>query len=59
MYGLDTATGKVLFDFSSGGGVVDGPSIADGVVYWGSGYSHINIAGSAGGNNEVFAFSLH
>jgi hypothetical protein len=35
-------SGKVLFDFFSGGSVIDGPSIADGVVFWGSGYSHIS-----------------
>ncbi|HEY2017492.1 MAG TPA: PQQ-binding-like beta-propeller repeat protein [Bryobacteraceae bacterium] len=54
MYGMDSATGKILFDFMSGGSVLDGPSIADGVVYWGSGYAH--ISGTA--NNKVFAFAV-
>jgi polyvinyl alcohol dehydrogenase (cytochrome) len=58
MYGLDTGSGKVLLDFFSGGSVIDSPSIADGVVFWGSGFSHIRIPGAAGANNEVFAFSL-
>jgi len=53
MYALDAATGKVLWSFASGGTVVDGPSIVDGVVYWGSGYSNPGTA-----NNKLYAFSL-
>jgi len=34
--------------------VIDGPSIVDGALYWGSGYR--NIAGT--GNNKVYAFTL-
>jgi polyvinyl alcohol dehydrogenase (cytochrome) len=55
MYGLDAATGAVLFSFASGGSVIDAPSIVKGTVYWGSGYR--NIAPGIG-NNKVFAFSL-
>ncbi len=54
MYAMDSATGQILWSFDSGGSVVDGPSIADGVVYWGSGYSHIKPGKS---NNKVFAFA--
>lgn len=54
MYALDSATGKILWSFDSGGSVVDGPSIADGVVYWGSGYSHIK---PGKGNNKLYAFA--
>src|SRR5258708_25575741 len=54
MYALDTTTGKILWNFASGGSVIDGPSIVDGTLYWGSGYRE--IAGT--GNNKVFAFSL-
>jgi len=35
--------------------VIDSPSIANGVLYWGSGYKHIS-PGQA--NNKVFAFAL-
>ena len=55
MHALDAATGKVLFTFPSGGSVLDGPAIADGVVYWGSGYKKL---GGGTPNNKVFAFSL-
>ena len=55
MHALDAATGHVLFTFASGGSVLDGPSIADGVVYWGSGYKKI-APGTP--NNKVFAFAL-
>ncbi len=56
MVALDAATGKLLWKFNSGGSVIDGPSIVDGTVYWGSGYRRQAIGGS--GNNKLFAFSL-
>ena len=53
MYGLDRWTGDILWSFASRGAVVDGPSIVDGVVYWGSGYRHI---APGIGNNKLYAF---
>ena len=55
MYALDTTTGKILWNFASGGTVIDGPSIADGTLYWGSGYRNIP---PGIGNNKVYAFTL-
>jgi polyvinyl alcohol dehydrogenase (cytochrome) len=55
MYGLDAATGAVLFTFASGGSVIDAPSIVGGTVYWGSGYRQ-NAPGI--GNNKVYAFTI-
>ncbi|MCU1299528.1 MAG: Pyrrolo-quinoline quinone [Acidobacteriaceae bacterium] len=54
MYALDASSGKVLWKFASGGSVLDGPSIVNGVVYWGSGYARIS---GATGNNKVYAFA--
>jgi polyvinyl alcohol dehydrogenase (cytochrome) len=54
MYALDAITGNILWNFASGGTVIDGPSIVDGTLYWGSGYR--NILGT--GNNKVYAFTL-
>src|SRR6266566_4533764 len=54
MYALDATNGNILWNFASGGTVIDGPSIVDGTLYWGSGYR--NIQGT--GNNKVYAFSL-
>jgi len=54
MYALDAITGNILWNFASGGTVIDGPSIVDGTLYWGSGYR--NIQGT--GNNKVYAFAL-
>jgi polyvinyl alcohol dehydrogenase (cytochrome) len=54
MYALNTATGNILWSFASGGSVIDGPSIVDGTLYWGSGYKEIEGTG----NNKVFAFTL-
>jgi polyvinyl alcohol dehydrogenase (cytochrome) len=54
MYALEASTGNILWNFASGGTVIDGPSIVDGTLYWGSGYREIQGTG----NNKVFAFSL-
>jgi len=54
MYAMNARTGSILWSFESGGSVIDGPAIADGVVYWGAGYSHI-APGKP--NNQVFAFA--
>jgi len=54
MFALDTETGQILWKFASGGSVIDGPAIVDGVVYWGSGYPRFGSAG----NNKVFAFAV-
>ena len=55
MYALDTTTGDILSSFDSGGSVLDGPSIVNGAVYWGSGYRKI---APGIGNNKVYAFTL-
>ena len=56
MHALDATTGQILWTFASGGSVLDGPSIANGIVYWGSGYAK---TGGGTANNKVFAFSVH
>jgi len=55
MYALDARAGNILWSFASGGSVIDGPSIVNGVVYWGSGYRNIP---PGIGNNKVYAFTL-
>jgi polyvinyl alcohol dehydrogenase (cytochrome) len=56
MYGMNAATGAILFNFQSGGSVIDGPSITGSTLYWGSGYANIRPGTP---NNKVFAFSLN
>lgn len=56
MHALDATTGQILWTFASGGSVLDGPSIANGIVYWGSGYAK---TGGGTANNKVFAFAVH
>ena len=55
LYALNTATGGVLWSYQTGGSLLDGPSIADGAFFLGSGYKKIpnGIA-----NNKVYAFSV-
>jgi polyvinyl alcohol dehydrogenase (cytochrome) len=55
MYALDATDGNILWNFASGGSVIDGPSIVDGTVYWGSGYRSLP---PGTGNNKVYAFIL-
>lgn len=54
MYALNTSSGKILWSYASGGSVLDGPSIVNGMVYWGSGYARIS---GATGNNKIYAFA--
>jgi polyvinyl alcohol dehydrogenase (cytochrome) len=61
MYALDASTGKILWEFASGGAVISGAAIANGTVFWGSGYYVATCPSSApptcGLNNKVYAFS--
>jgi polyvinyl alcohol dehydrogenase (cytochrome) len=52
MYALDAATGAILWSFASGGSVMSAPSIADGQLFWGSGYH------SGFNNNALYSFGL-
>jgi polyvinyl alcohol dehydrogenase (cytochrome) len=54
MYALDAASGTVLWSYASGGSVLGAPSIVDGVLYWGSGYSRLG----GRGNKKLYAFAL-
>ncbi len=58
MRALDAATGKILWSFASGGSVASGPAIADGMVFWGSGYEHLNspTVHQSVGNDMFYAF---
>ncbi len=57
MYAFDGASGKILWSFKSGGSVYGGPAVADGVVYWGSGYPPSRLGfGSTG--QALYAFGL-
>ena len=56
MLALNAETGQTLWTYASGSSVNAGAAVADGVVYWGSGYAHLGIPGFTG-NNKFFAFS--
>ena len=55
MYAINAATGQVLWKYSSGGSVLDAPSIVSGMLFWGSGYNRFGIGT---GNNKLYAFEL-
>ena len=58
MFALDAGTGKFLWSFAPGSSVIAGASVANGTVFWGSGYTHLPIPGFTG-NNQFFAFTVN
>lgn len=58
MLALNAANGNVLWSYPAGSSVAAGATIVDGVVYWGSGYTHLGFPGQTG-NNKFYAFSKH
>ena len=56
MYALNAATGEVLWQYPSGGSCLSGAAIADGSLYWGSGYSNFGFGTP---NNKLYGFSVH
>jgi polyvinyl alcohol dehydrogenase (cytochrome) len=56
MFALDASNGNTLWSFAAGSSVNAGAAIANEVVYWGSGYAHLGIAGQTG-NNKFYAFA--
>jgi polyvinyl alcohol dehydrogenase (cytochrome) len=57
MYGLEAATGDVLWSFPSGGTVYGGAAVAGGVIYWGSGYPASRL-GFGTESNKLYAFAV-
>lgn len=55
MYALDARTGDVLWTFVSGGTCNAGAAVANGTVYWGSGYSNWGVGTP---NNKLYAFTV-
>ena len=55
MIALDAKNGDILWEYVSGGSVISGAAIVDGVVYWGSGYGQF---GSGTNNTTLYAFSI-
>ena len=55
MYAMDGATGNILWSFPSGGSCQSGAAIVGGMVFWGSGYSNLNLGTP---NNQFYAFQL-
>jgi polyvinyl alcohol dehydrogenase (cytochrome) len=51
---LDAASGQILWGFASGGSVIAGPAVVNGMVYWGSGYGRWGMKS----NNKLYAFGL-
>ena len=57
MFALDAATGNILWEWVSGSSVGSAPAIANGMVFWGTGY-HLFGAGVPSGQPNFYAFAL-
>ena len=55
MYAMDAATGQVKWSYASGASCLGGAAIANGTVYWGTGYRV--FAPLTTGGNKLFAFT--
>ena len=55
MYAMDAATGAVKWSYASGASCLGGAAIANGTVYWGTGYRAFAPLSTAG--NRLFAFT--
>ena len=59
VYALDATSGATLWSYNTGGSVNAGATVANGSVYWGSGYGHFPKSLPLGtSNNKLFAFCL-
>jgi len=57
MFAIDAKNGDVAWSFRSGGTVYGGAAVADGVVYWGSGYPAGRL-GFGTSSMRLYAFAL-
>jgi polyvinyl alcohol dehydrogenase (cytochrome) len=55
MYAMDAATGAIKWSYASGSSCLGGAAIANGTVYWGTGYRAFAPLSTAG--NKLFAFT--
>jgi polyvinyl alcohol dehydrogenase (cytochrome) len=58
MIALNAANGKTLWSYASETTTIGGAVVVNGVVYWGTGYSHLPIPGFTGGSKAFYAFSI-
>jgi len=57
LHAFDAATGNLLWSFASGGSANGGPSVVNGTVYWGSGYTRFGTPEFVEGDHKLYAFS--
>jgi polyvinyl alcohol dehydrogenase (cytochrome) len=55
MAALNAATGALLWTFPSGSSCLGGAAIADGTIYWGTGYRTFGPLTTPG--NKLYAFT--
>ncbi|MFC8451374.1 PQQ-binding-like beta-propeller repeat protein [Kitasatospora sp. NPDC057223] len=60
MYAIDSATGRILFDYLGPYSTIAGAAVVDGTVYWGNGYAKFSYAGTTGSTTTgtFYAFSV-
>jgi polyvinyl alcohol dehydrogenase (cytochrome) len=55
MYAMDASSGNILWHFASGGSCNSGAAVANGMIFWGSGYDFLNLGTP---NNQLYAFQV-
>jgi polyvinyl alcohol dehydrogenase (cytochrome) len=55
IFALDAATGDILWQFASGGSINSSPAVVGNRVYWGSGYTFLDLEVA---NNKLYAFEI-
>jgi len=53
MVAIDASKGTILWKYTAAGSVFCGPSVVDGTVYWGAGYSRVGT-----GDPHLYVFSM-
>jgi polyvinyl alcohol dehydrogenase (cytochrome) len=56
LFALDASNGNILWSYNTGSSSFGGAAIANGMVYWGSGYTHLGPFFT--GNNKFYGFGL-
>jgi polyvinyl alcohol dehydrogenase (cytochrome) len=59
MLALDASSGATLWSYAAGSSVIAGATVAEGAVFWGSGYSHLGPFLPFTGNTKLFSFSVN
>jgi outer membrane protein assembly factor BamB len=59
MLALDASSGATLWSYAAGSSVIAGATVAEGSVFWGSGYTHLGSFLPFTGNTKLYSFTVN